>query len=171
MLVKEGPDIIHDGVGDMGRFLADGRPAVGVYLVSQRPQLQPHVAVGLVEVVLLKLLDHHLPLHLQPVFVESQTQHPVRLEPETGFDVLRRQREIVVSDVGAGEGVVLAPHPLQRLVVRGDVDGAAEHEVLKQVGKACMGLFLVAGTHVVHHVQHGQGRGVVLVHDHPQPVI
>ena len=105
-------------------------------MVGQGLELKPDVAVRLVEVALLELFDHYLALHFEAVFGESQVQHPVTFEPEAGFEVGGGQREVIVGNVGAGEGVIFAAHALQRFVVAGNVDGTRKHEVLKQVGEA-----------------------------------
>ena len=56
---------------DVFRRDADGRPAVGVYLVCQRAQFQPDIPVGLVEVTLFELFDDYLPLDIQSMLREA----------------------------------------------------------------------------------------------------
>jgi hypothetical protein len=122
--LEEAAHVVHHGVFDVRNLLADGVPLVRVLLVSQGLHFQPNVAVGLVEVALLELLHHYFALHVEAIFGEGQVEHPVAFKPETSFDVGGRQREVIIGDVAAGEGVVFATHPLQGLVVAGDVDGA-----------------------------------------------
>ena len=122
VLTEKAAHVVHDGVFDVRNLLANGVPLVGVALVGQGLELEPDIAVGLIEVALLELLDHHFTLHFEAVFGEGQVQHPVAFEPEAGFEIGRWQREVIVGDIRRSEGVVFAPHALQRLVVARNID-------------------------------------------------
>ncbi len=150
--------VVERGAFDVFDFLADGRPAVGVRRVHQRPQFQPQIAVRLVEVALLELLDDDFPLHFQHIRVEGKAQHSVGFQPKSRFDVVGRERKVVVGNVGRGEGVVLATYGLHRFVVHGNMLRAAEHQVFKKVGKAGALLVLVARTDVVQNIDGGHRR-------------
>src|SRR5690606_12202591 len=87
-LVKKSLDVVHRGFFDMPDLLADRRPAIGMRLIRQRAELKPYVAIGLIEIALLKLFNDHVSLHLQYLGIEAQTQHPVRFQPEGGFEIV-----------------------------------------------------------------------------------
>lgn len=61
----EGLYVVECRSGDVVGREPDGRPAVGVDFVGQCPQQHRLVAVGLVEVALAELLDHHAFLRLE----------------------------------------------------------------------------------------------------------
>ena len=136
-------------MGYVADVFADGRPAVGMHLVGQGAQQVAVVAIGLVQVALLEFLDDHLPLHLQAFRVEVQAQHAVGLQPECQFDVVCRERDVIVCDVVVRPRVVFPSGLLDGRVIVGDVHRAAEHQVLKQVGESRVVGVLVAGAHLI----------------------
>ena len=155
--------LVKRGVGDVRQLLADGGPAVRVYLVRQRAEQMPHIAVRLVQAALLELLHHHAALHLQALLAERQLHHPVRLQPESGLDVRLGHGEVVVGDVVVGPRVALPSRPLQGGVVVGDVRRASEHQVLEEVGETGVVGMLVAGADIIDDVQGDHLRAAVLV--------
>jgi hypothetical protein len=81
VLVEKGLHVFERGVFHVLEFQADGGPAVGVGGIGQLAEQVPHVAVGLVDVVLLEFFADHLALHLQAARTEVQQVHPIRFEP------------------------------------------------------------------------------------------
>ena len=77
-------------LSDVCNFLSDSRPAVWMRFVCQFTQQVRCIPVGLVQVALLELLNHHLALHFQTFRTEIQTEHAVAFQPESRFYVLVR---------------------------------------------------------------------------------
>ena len=148
----------------------DGGPAVGMYPVGEAAQQHRVVAVGLVEVALAELLDHHALLGLQFLGGDVEARHAVAFEPEGRFEVIDRQGDVEIRVVVVGESVVVAAGPLHGPVEIGDAPRAPEHEVLEQVGETRAPGVLVARPHPVEEVHGGQLRGVVAVHQDAQAV-
>ena len=148
----------------------DGRPAVRVDLVGQRPQQHLLVAVGLVEVALAELLDDHALLRFELLGGDVEPLHAVALEPERRLDVVLRQRDVEVRVVVVREGVVVAGGHLDRKVEVGDAARAAEHQVFEQMGESRPVGALVAGADPVEDVHRGEFRGAVAVHHDRQSV-
>jgi len=166
----EGLDVRERGSGDMVGRQADGRPAVGVDLVGERPQQHRLVAVGLVEVSLAELLDHHLLLGFELGGGDVESLHAVAFEPEGRFEVVLRERDVEIRVVVVGEGVVVARSHLHRKVEILHGARSAEHQVFEQVGesRAC-GVF-VARADPVEDIHGGEFRRPVAVDHDGQPV-
>ena len=138
--------------------------------VERRPQTVHQVAVGPVEALLLELLHHHRPLHLQCLRIERQRQHAVALQVQRGVEIGRRQLAVEVGEVGRSPRVVVAGRGGKLAVIIGHVDRATKHQVFKQVRDAGERTPLVAGAHIVEHIhRHHRGGGVVIVH-YAEPV-
>ena len=141
----EGLDVRERGSGDMVGRQADGRPAVGVDLVGERPQQHRLVAVGLVEVIAGGTPRSPPSSRLRRLAgVMSSPSMRSASEPEGRFEVVLRERDVEIRVVVVGEGVVVARKPSapegrnSRTVAR-----SAEHQVFEQVGesRAC-GVFV-----------------------------
>ena len=63
VFLKKSADVVHGGIGDVLDVFADGGPTIRVFLISERAQLQPSIAVGLIEVTLLEFFNDNLALH------------------------------------------------------------------------------------------------------------
>ncbi len=72
---------LQGGFFDMSRFLANGRPAVGMNRVGQVPQFKPSIPVGLVEVALFEFFDHHALLGVQRVLIDDRMAHTIPFQP------------------------------------------------------------------------------------------
>ena len=130
-------------------------------------------AVGPVLVALATLVFHHVALDVKPALVEGvhKEAHPVRLQPESKLQVVRRQVLPVVRPVGRGGAVEGCAHLLQRLEVAAVVVlGPLEHEVLEEVGVAGLAGRLVLGAYVIPDVDGHQRQGVVPVKYYVQPI-
>ncbi len=170
VLEKERFHVIERGVGDVADVFANSGPLVGVCLIGERPQFEPDIAVGLVQVALVKLLDHYFLLHSQHLRIERQTQHPIRFEPEGRLQIGRGQGDVIIGDVGTGEGIVFAPDALQWLVIARNMLRAAEHQVLEQVGKTRPGGVFIARADVVKDIDRSQRRGRIGMDKHAQAI-
>ena len=165
MAVEEVLHLVERGLCNVLQLLADGGPLIGMDTIGQRTDEMAHVAVGLVEATLLELLHHHRTLYLQAALAEVEAQHAVGLQPEARLHVCLGHGEVIVGDVVVRPGVVLATRQLERHVIVGDVQGASEHEVFEEVGKAGVPGMLVACTDIVNDVQrHHLRAGILVVH-------
>ena len=162
--------ILQRGFGDMVRREADSRPAVGMDFVGQRPQQHRLVAVGLVEVALAELFDHHLLLGFELRGGDVEPLHAVAFQPEGRFEVVLRERDVEIGIVVVREGVVVARGHLHREVEVGDFARAAEHEVFEQVGESRAPGIFVARSDLVEDVHGGEFRGPVAVDDDGEAV-
>ena len=166
----EGADIVERCLAHMAYVGSYSGPAVGVRLVAQRPEQQPHIAVWLIHVALVILLGHNPLLHLQRLLCQLQALHAVGLEHQSRFQPVGRQSDIVVGVVAVGEGVALATQRAHHAVEVGHAPCAAEHEMLEQMGEACALRVLVARPDGVEHVDGGQRCVPRLMRQHRQPV-
>ena len=166
----EGLHLFERRSGNVVGRKADGRPAVGVDLVGQRPQQHRLVAVRLVEVTLAELLDHHFFLGFEFRRGDVQSLHAVAFEPEGRLDVVLRERDVEIRIVVVREGVVVARGHLHREVEIGDLARAAEHQVLEQVGESRAPGIFVARSDLVEDVHGGEFRGPVAVDDDGEAV-
>ncbi len=155
----------------MLQLFADGHPAVGVLRKRQFAHLVPYVAVGLVDVMLFEFFHHYFPLHFERFLGEGEGEHAVAFQPEGCFQVFRGKFYVVVGKVVGGVGVVLSASHLQGLVVFGDINASAEHEVLEEVSKAGLLRVFIPCANIVEDVYHRHGGSGVFVHDHAQSVI
>src|SRR5690606_10305324 len=78
--VKEILDLVKCSVSNMTHVLSDSRPLVGMHIIYQRPQLQPNIAVRLIEIVLFEFFDNDLALHFENFGIKRKTQHPIAFE-------------------------------------------------------------------------------------------
>ena len=148
----------------------DGGPAVGVDLVGQRPQQHRLVAVGLVEVALAELLDHHALLGFKFFGRDVEPLHAVTFEPQGRLDVVFRQGDVEIGIVVVGESVVVAAGHLHRQVEVGYAARAAEHEVFEQMREPrAFGIF-VACACFIEDVYRGELRDRVAVDDDRESV-
>lgn len=131
----EGLHVVECRPGDVVGREPDGRPAVGVDFVGQRPQQHRLVAVGLVEVALAELLDHHAFLRLEFSGGDVQPLHAVAFEPQCGLDIVLGEGDVEIRIVVVGEGVVVAAGHLHGQVEIRNFARAAEHQVFEQVGE------------------------------------
>ena len=152
--------------GDVADIFSDGRPLIRVDLVGKAAYEVGGVSVGLVQIPLFELFDDDLPLYLQTSRVEVQAEHAVGLQPEGNLDVVCREGQVIVRDVVVRPRVVLSARILQGSVIVGNVDGPAEHQVFKQMGKARVVRSLITGTHLVEEIECSHLRAFVLaMHD------
>ena len=107
------------------------------------------VSVWLVQVSLFELFDYYLPLHFQTARVKVERQHTVTLQPESGFHILTREGDVIIGYVIICPCVVFASGILYRSVIVGHMDGASEHQVLKQMGESGMIRIFIACAHIV----------------------
>ena len=126
----EGLHVVECRPGDVVGREPDGRPAVGVDFVGQRPQQH-----GLVEVSLAELLDHHAFLRLEFSGGDVQPLHAVAFEPQCGLDIVLGEGDVEIRIVVVGEGVVVAAGHLHGQVEIRNFARAAEHQVFEQVGE------------------------------------
>ena len=169
--VVEGLHVGQRGLGHMAYVGPYGGPAVGMHLVAQRTQQQPHVAVGLVHVALAVLLGHHVLLHLEGALCDVEARHAVGLQHQGRLQVAGRQGDVVVGIVAVGGSVALASDAAQHPVEVGHALRAAEHQVLEEVGEARAAGVLVARPDAVQQVHRRQRRVPRLVRQHRQPVV
>jgi hypothetical protein len=109
-------------------------------------------------------------LHFEAFFAEGEAKHTVALQPERRFDVFGGQLAVIIGQIVGGKGIIIATGFLQGLVVIGDMDAAAEHEVFEKMRKArFIGVF-VAGACIVHNINDGHRRGFVFMHQHTEAV-
>ena len=162
--------LVQRSVGDVRKFLPDSRPTVRMHLVGERAKQMSHITIRLVQATLLELLHHHGTLHLQTLFAERQFQHTVGLQPEANLHIRFGNRQVVVGNVVVRPCVVFASRPLQRSVIIGDMHRTAEHQMLEQMGKACMFGMLVTRPDVIDDVQGNHLRAAVFVVDQTQTV-
>ena len=141
------------GIRYMANLFPDGGPAVRMSLIRHFPKQMGSISVGLVQVSLLKLFDNYLTLYLQTAGREIKTQHTVAFQPKTCFHILVRQGYIIIRNVVVRPCVILASCILHGRIIIGHVYRATEHQVLKQMGKACMCRVFIAGTYIVKYVQ------------------
>ena len=155
---------------DVAGLQSDGCPAVGVHLVGQCPEQHRLVAVGLVEVALPELLDHHAFLRVEFFGCDLQPLHAVALEPEGRLDIVLRQGDVEIRVVVVREGVVVARGHLYGQVEIRDLARPAEHQVFEQVCEPRAGGVLVARPDLVEQVHGGQFRRPVAIDDDRQSV-
>ena len=141
-----------------------------MFLIDKASDQMSYIAVGLVQVALLEFLHHNVTLHFQALFIEVEGEHPVAFQPESRLHVLSRQGDVIVGDVVVRPGIVLASGVLHVSVVVGNVDGTAEHQVLEEVGKACVLGVLVPCPYIVEYIQRHHLRVLVLVVDDAETV-
>ena len=172
--VVELPDIVERGVLHMPDVGADGAPAVGVTLVAERTQQHPYIAVRLVYITLVVFLGHHPLLDIQhsPMVALGVpvASHTVGFKLQGLLEIFGGDGEIVVGIVVVGESVAFTTHGIDDTVEVGEAAGAAEHEVLEQVGETSALGTLVASPDTIHHVDGYQRCGIVAVRQHRQPI-
>ena len=166
----EGRDVGERRFADVVGRQSDGRPPVGMHLISQRPQQQPLLPVRLVEVTLLVLLDHHRLLRRELLRRDVEPRHPVRFQPEGRLDVVLGQRHVVIGVIVVGKGVVLAAGHLHRHVEIGHEFRSPEHQMFEKMGESRPLRRLVAGPHPIEHIDRRKRREPVAVGNHPQSV-
>ena len=153
---------------------ADGAPAVGVTLVAERTQQHPYIAVRLVYITLVVFLGHHPLLDIQhsPMVALGVpvASHTVGFKLQGLLEIFGGEGEIVVGIVVVGESVAFTTHGIDDTVEVGEAAGAAEHEVLEQVGETSALGTLVASPDTIHHVDGYQRCGIVAVRQHRQPI-
>jgi len=149
MFVKEGLHFMQLSTLYLGYILPDGGPAVGVHLVHQWTEFQPHIAIRLVEVTLFELFYHHLALHFEAAFAEIEPEHAVAFEPKGRLEIVGRKAEVIVGDIVIGKCVVFGANALGNRIVIGYVGRAAKHEVFKEVSEAGAAFVFVACPHIV----------------------
>lgn len=158
--VVESAHVVQGGLLHMADVCTDGAPTVGMLGVAERPQVHPHVAVGLVDIALVVLLGHNPLLHVEylPVVAVGVPVafHPIGFEREGLAHMLGWQGEVIVGVVVIGESVGFATQGIDSCVEIGDLTGAPKHEVLKEMCKTCAVGLLVASPHTVKEVDRGQ---------------
>ena len=102
----------------------------GVYHIAQQHVL---VAIGLVEISLSELLDHHALLDFYSLGREVEARHSVAFEPEGCLDVGHGKGDVEVRIVVVGEGVILAAGHLYGRVEVGHEVCATKHQVFEQM--------------------------------------
>ena len=115
--------------------------------------------VGAVFVALPPLVFHHIPLNVKPLLVQSlqQKPHPVRLQPQSQLQIVRRHILPIVRPVRIGRAVQVRPHLLQRLKVAAVmVLRPLEHHVLKEMCEPRPPRLLILGTHMVPDIHRRQ---------------
>lgn len=151
--VVELADVVEGGFLHMADVGSDGAPAIGMALVAEGSQVHPDVAVGLVDVALVVFFSDDFALHIKhfPVVAVGVpvASHAVGFEREGLGQMLGGDGEVVIGVVVVGEGVGLAPQGIDGTVEIGYLAGAAEHEVLEKVGKACAVGFFVARPYAI----------------------
>ena len=168
---KELLDIVEGGFLHMLYGAADGGPSIGMPLVAEGSQQQHGVAIGLVLVALVVLFGDHLLLHRQSGGREVEQPHTVGFEGQRCVEHLGRDGEVVVGVVVVGESVALASHAVDHHIVVGHRLGAAEHQMLEEVCKACATRVLVACPHIVQQVDGDKRGAVVAMEKHLQSVV
>ena len=171
MLFVERFHIVECGLAHMTDIGTDGRPAVGVDLVAEWSQQQPHIAIGLVHIPLVKLLGDNLLLHLEGLLADVEVRHPVGFESQGCGKPVGGESHIIVRVVAVGERVALAAHRAHHSVEVGHRAGAAEHQVLEQVGKTGAAGVLVARADPIEQVHGGQRCIPRFVGYHRQTVV
>ena len=130
-------------------------------------------AVGPIFVALPAFVFHYVTLGVKPFLVQGvqQEAHAVGLQPQHQLQVVGWHILPVVGAVSGGGTVEGRADFLQRLEVAGLVmTGAAEHDVLKEVGEAGASNLLVLGAHVVPDVDRSNGNGTILMQDYIETV-
>ncbi len=167
-LIKR-PHIVQRGLPDMVRREPYRRPAVGVHLVHQVLQQQPHVAIRLVQIPLVVLLDHHPLFGLQFPRRDVEPRHPVGLQPQRRGHILHRQGYVIVRIITIGKRVVLGGGFVQRCVEVGHGARTAKHQMLEQVCETRPTGVFVSRADAIQHVHRGHPTVSRLVRHHPQP--
>ena len=102
---------------------------------------------------------YHLALHLKGGLGDGKVLHPLGFECEGLREVLNREGDVVVGDVGIGEGIAFAAIGTHHGIEVWHSLGAAEHQVFEEVSKASVGGVLVARPHLIEQV-HRSSLGV-----------
>ena len=140
----------------------DRRPAVGMYFIGQRSQMQPDISVWCIQVTLLVFLRNDLLLNMQTLRREIQVQHTVGFQPESGFNIGSRDGDVIVCIVICRISIAISAGKLYFPVEIWYIERAAEHQVLKKMGKArFIGVF-VFGAYFVQYVD-GYERSTCIV--------
>ena len=166
VLDRRGVEVVHRADGRvMVRMLR--REEVGLELLLERA-----VRAVVVRPALLVLDDLALVVEVLLAQGVEQGRHPVGLEPEGQFELVRRQRLEVVRAVEPGRAVHGPAGGLHERDVFGlrDVARALEHDMLEQVREAGLAGDLVLGADVVPEVDRHDRCEMILRHDDPQAV-
>ena len=133
----------------------------------------PRDGIGLVVALALFVL-HHAALQVEGFLVDGviKMSHAVGLQEQCVIQRGCGHVLEIIGAVGIGRAVeVRGAHVLHRVdVAPFDVFTAAEHQVFEQVRKPGLSRLFVLGAHVIPDVQSDDGRFVILVNDHGQPV-
>ncbi len=155
---------------NMAEFAPYRRIAVGVRRVDQRPQMMPHIPIGLVETNLLELFHHYATLHLKAFLAESQRKHPVALGPECRFLISGRNRIIEIGEIVGCPCIVGAAGHLKRIIIVRDINGAAEHQMFEQMSHTGQIRRLIACPDIIEQIKSHAAGGVVAMVHHTQSV-
>jgi hypothetical protein len=120
-----------------------------VYLIGHIAYEVLYITVGVVEVTLLELFNHHTFLYLNALSAEGEAGHAIRLKPEGSLHIVARERDVVVGEVIVGPCIVLATRQLYVGVIVGDVYRTLEHQMLQEVGITRMGRILVTCSYII----------------------
>ena len=171
--LEEGMSVLHSRYVQV-LVVANSGPVVGMGQgIQGLLDAQSGHTVWAVLVALPALVLYHIPLYVETPLVQSikQEAHPVRLQPQGQLQVLHRDVLPVVGAVQIGGAVEVGPHLHQGLkIALVVVLGPLEHQVLEQVGIACLAGDLILGTDVIPDIHGHHGQGVVLVQDDVQAV-
>ena len=112
-------------------FLSDGRPLIWMNFIRQRAEFEPHITVRLTEIPLLEFFHHHIALNFQHIGIKRQAQHAVTLQPEAGLNIRCSNGEVVIGNIGTGEGIIFTTYPLQGLVIAWNIFRTTKHQMFK----------------------------------------
>jgi hypothetical protein len=132
-------------------------------------------AVRRVLVVLAALVLDHLALALEGLLIGviEEIRHAIALEPQGELELVCGNGLEVVGAVGVGGAVDRRRAGLleeAEVAVFGHVLAALEHDVLEEVREPVAVLGLVLRADVIPEVRRHDGRAVILVEDHLEPV-
>ena len=156
----------------MTQFFADRHPAVWVRGIGQLPHLMPHIAIGLIDIMLLELF-HKPPCAALPSFFLLKASDSVRsLSSQKAVSVFSAgQLAIIVGEIVGGEGVVSPPASCRPRHTR-YIDASAEHQVFRRDGRTLFWPDLRRGRpHRTKHSQQRPSACFILLYQYPQAVI